>query len=40
MISVALAIGLATTVTEAISNHGIDNFTLQLVAAGLAQALI
>ncbi len=36
----ALAVGLAATAVEAVSHHGIDNFTLQLVAAGLTQWLI
>lgn len=36
----ALAIGAGSTVVEAVSNHGLDNLTIQLAAAGIAAALL
>jgi phytol kinase len=37
---VAVAVGLATAAVEAISHHGLDNFTIQLAAAGLTALLL
>lgn len=37
--AVGIACGLAGAVVEAISNHGIDNFTTQVAAAGVAHFL-
>ncbi len=39
-LKVALAAALASTAVEAISNHGLDNLTIQLVAAGVTSWLI
>ena len=36
---VGSACGLGGALVEAISNHGIDNFTTQVAAAGIAQLL-
>lgn len=37
---VALACGVAAAVIEAISSHGLDNLTVQVLAAGVAYALL
>lgn len=37
---VGLACGLGGALVEAVSNHGIDNFTTQLAASGIAQWLV
>jgi phytol kinase len=39
-VPVALAAALATALVEAVSNHGLDNLTIQLAAAGVAAALL
>ncbi len=39
-LTVALATALAATAVEAISNHGLDNLTIQLVASGVVTWLI
>jgi phytol kinase len=36
----ALAIGAGSTLVEAVSNHGLDNFTIQVAASGIAAALL
>jgi phytol kinase len=36
----ALLIGAGSTLVEAASNHGIDNFTIQVAASGIAAALL
>jgi phytol kinase len=36
----ALAIGAGSTLVEAASNHGLDNLTIQITAAGIAAALL
>jgi phytol kinase len=38
-VGAALAIGAGSTLVEAASNHGLDNLTIQLAAAGIAAAL-
>ena len=38
-VMIGIACGLAGALVEAISNHGIDNFTTQVVAAAVAQLL-
>jgi len=40
LLGVAAAIGAASTVCEAISPHGWDNLTLQILPAGMAYAII
>lgn len=40
VLTVALACGVVTTVVEAASHHGLDNFTIQLAAAGTAWMLL
>lgn len=37
---VALACAAGATVVEAVSNHGVDNFTVQVAAAAVADALL
>jgi phytol kinase len=37
---VALAVAAGSTLVEAASNHGLDNFTIQLAASGIAAALL
>ncbi|HSJ26407.1 MAG TPA: hypothetical protein VK929_17130 [Longimicrobiales bacterium] len=37
---VAVAVGVATAAVEAVSNHGLDNLTIQLAAAGTAALLL
>jgi phytol kinase len=39
-LSVAVACGLAGAAVEAVSNHGLDNLTVQLAAAGMAFLLL
>jgi phytol kinase len=36
----ALACGLGGAAIEAVSNHGLDNLTMQVTAAGLAYLLL
>jgi phytol kinase len=40
VVAVSLAIGAGSTVVEAASNHGIDNFTIQLAASAIAAVLL
>jgi phytol kinase len=39
-LGVALACGFGSAAVEAISNHGLDNLTIQVAAAGIAFALL
>jgi phytol kinase len=38
--AVAVAVGVTAAAVEAISNHGLDNLTLQLAGAGVAYAIL
>jgi phytol kinase len=38
-VPIALAVAAASTAVEAVSHHGLDNFTLQIAASGVAWAL-
>jgi phytol kinase len=39
-VGAALAIGAGSTLVEAVSNHGLDNLTIQVTASGVAAALL
>jgi len=40
LVTVALACALAGAAAEAVSNHGLDNLTVQIVASGVARLLL